>query len=114
MALQLGLLHEALKAAGAGDDLARRASEEVAEYENRLVALDQAIGRLRAYADQQFTQTRAELSALRAYVDQQFAQARAELSALRAYVDHRFNLLSWMVGVNSALVLAVFVKLFVH
>ena len=83
MALQLGLLHDALKAAGVG-------------------------------YDSQLTGVRFDIAGLRAHVDQQFVQLRADFGALRAYVDHRFNLLRWTIGVNSALVPAIPMKLFVH
>jgi hypothetical protein len=55
VALQLGVLHEALKAAGVGDDLARRASEEVAAYESQIAALRTDIASLRAYVEGRFS-----------------------------------------------------------
>lgn len=85
MALQLGLLHEALKEAGVSDELARRASEEVASYENQVVGL------------------RGEIAALGAYVDLQFER-----------LEGRMNLLTGMVGTLLALAITILVKLFVH
>lgn len=40
MALMLGNLHDALQAAGASPELARKAAEEVAGYENRLAKVE--------------------------------------------------------------------------
>ena len=40
MALQLGVLRDALVEAGASADSARRASEEVASYESRLAGIE--------------------------------------------------------------------------
>ncbi len=40
MALQLGALRSALVKAGAGDDLADKAAEEVAGYENRVAGIE--------------------------------------------------------------------------
>ena len=40
MALQLGALREALIDAGAGEDKANKAAEEVATYETRLASID--------------------------------------------------------------------------
>jgi hypothetical protein len=40
MALQLGALRDALLDAGASEDKARRAAEELAGYESRLAAID--------------------------------------------------------------------------
>lgn len=44
MALQLGALREALIEAGASEEKARLASEEVATYENRLASIDSRLG----------------------------------------------------------------------
>lgn len=40
MALMLGALHQALIGAGASDDEARKAAEEVAGFENRLAKVE--------------------------------------------------------------------------
>jgi hypothetical protein len=96
MALQLGNLRDALKEAGASDESARQAAEEVAAYENRLIVIDQRISELRAYVD-------LRISELRAYVDQRFTA-----------IDGRLNLLTWMAGTSLALDVAIIIKLFVH
>ena len=40
MSLMISGLYDALKSAGAGDDLARKAAQEVASYDNRLTVLE--------------------------------------------------------------------------
>lgn len=96
MALQLGLLHEALKEAGVSEELARRASEEVAAYENQIAGL------------------RSDIASLRAYVDQQFAALRAYIDLHLERVAGRLNLHSWMLGSLLAVALAILAKLLVH
>lgn len=48
MALQLGAMRDALRQAGASDELARAAAEEVAAYENRLVGIERQLVELTA------------------------------------------------------------------
>lgn len=84
MAVMMGNLYSALKQAGADDENARRAAEEVAAYENR-------IGDLK-------TELKAELASLR----MEFASVRGELS-----------LLKWMIGFNLAMTVALVVRLFI-
>lgn len=67
MAIMMRDLYRALVAAGASEDEAGRASEEVAGFNNRLSDL-----------------------------------------------ESRVALVQWMIGVNIALTIAVFVKLFIH
>jgi hypothetical protein len=85
MALQLGNLRDALKEAGASDEMAKKAAEEVAAYENRLVAIEQ------------------QLAALRSYVDLQFAAIRSDIC-----------LLQWITGTILIFQIAIFLKLFIH
>ena len=85
MALQLGNLRDALREAGASEDSARSAAEEVAAYENRLVAIERQIGELRAYVDLQLTAIRTDV-----------------------------RLLQWVTGPILALQPAIFIKLFIH
>ena len=40
MAMMMASRYDALRAAGAGDDSARKAAEEVAAYDNRLAKID--------------------------------------------------------------------------
>jgi hypothetical protein len=44
MALQLGALRDALIEAGASEDKASRAAEELASYENRLATIESRLG----------------------------------------------------------------------
>lgn len=46
MALQLGSLRDALREAGASEETARKAAEEVAAYENRLASLENKLNLL--------------------------------------------------------------------
>jgi len=48
MAIMLGRLHAALTAAGAPDDKAREAAEEVAQFENRLAKVQTDLAVLKA------------------------------------------------------------------
>ena len=139
MALQLGNLRDALIEAGASEEKARLAAEEVAAYEGQMTAARADIAGLRTYVDQQIAAVRADIAGLRTYVDQQIAAVRADIAGLRTYVDQqivavradiaalrsyvdlrlervegRLNLLTWMVGFVIAIQVAMFVKLFVH
>ena len=44
MALTMSGLYDALLAAGAGDDAARKAAEEVASYDNRFAKIENEVG----------------------------------------------------------------------
>ena len=48
MAMMLSKTYEALKAAGAPNDKAREAAEEIAGFENRLISIDNRLFRLEA------------------------------------------------------------------
>lgn len=100
MALQLGNLRDALIEAGASEEKARLASEEVAAYENRLVSIGKQLAELRAYVDRRFAELQAELGLVR-------AELSAELGGLR----REFRLLG---GFIIALLVPILVKLFVH
>ena len=77
MAVMMGNLYSALKQAGADEDNAKKAAEEVAGYENRIADLK--------------TEMKTE-----------FASVRGELS-----------LVKWMLGINLAMTVALFVRLFI-
>ena len=85
MALQLGALRDALKAANVPDELAGRAAEELAGYESRFDRIEREM-------DQRFNA-----------VDRRIDQLAADVRLLR-----------WMVGFVLAIQVAMFVKLFVH
>jgi len=71
MAMMMGNLYGALVKAGAGDDDARMAAEEVANFDNRVTGLE------------------------------------SRIALLDAKVDAKFAQFSWMLGVNTALILLV-------
>jgi hypothetical protein len=87
--LQLGALRDALIDAGASPETANRAAEELAGH------------------DREFGNPRADMN-------QEFAKVRADMNQEFAKVHGDINLLRWMIGVNSALTLAVLIKSFFH
>lgn len=87
MAMMLGHLYSALKAANVDDDTAQKAAEEVANYDTRVTGLEASIQRLDVNLE-------------------------ASIQRLDAKIDARFNLLSWMVGFNLAITLLVLGKSF--
>ncbi|MBY0333918.1 MAG: hypothetical protein K2X49_24945 [Acetobacteraceae bacterium] len=130
MALQLGALRDALREAGASDELARKASEEVAGYEHRFSGIEQKIEALDRKMDQRFAAVDAKMdqrfAAVDAKMDQRFAAVDAKMDQRFALIDQRFavvntrfaeahgriNLLTWMVTFNLALTALVLGKLF--
>jgi hypothetical protein len=82
MAVMMGSLYAALVKAGAGEDEAKRAAEEVANFELRLNTLESKIDRLDSKFDSRF-------------------------QAVEARFDAKFTLLSWMIGTNMAITLGV-------
>jgi hypothetical protein len=92
MAIMLAKTYAALKAAGAPEDEAIGAAEELADYENRLVSID---GRLLTIE--------ARLTTLENVV----AQFRMEVNARFSDVGARFTVLTWAVGINAAATIAI-------
>jgi hypothetical protein len=87
MGLMLGNLYAALRAANVEEEIARSAAEEVAGFETRLAVMENKID---------------QLDAKLSHVEER----------LNTKIDSRFNLLSWMVGTNTALMFIVLGKLF--
>ena len=83
MAVMMGNLYSALKQAGADEENAKKAAEEVAGFESRIFDLK--------------TELKTEMAALKTEI----AAIRGELAPLR-----------WMVGFNLALAAAIAVRLF--
>lgn len=83
MALQLGALRDALIDAGASEEKAQRAAEELAAYQS------------------EFTALRDDMRDGFGKVDQEFATVRGDI-----------NLLRWMIGANFALTLAILASIF--
>jgi hypothetical protein len=85
MSLMLGKLFDALREAGAPDQSARAAAEEVAEYENRLLGIE------------------SKLVGIEARI--------LILEGRLGSVDSRLALMTWAMGINVAVTLAVLAKL---
>lgn len=85
MATTLANTYNVFKAAGVPEAEAQAAAEELAGYENRLGA----VGR-------QLENLRIELNSL-----------RAELNSFKAEVTARLSVLTWAIGINAVLSVAV-------
>ncbi len=125
MTIMLGKMYAALKAAGAPDDEARAAAEEVGDLHDQ-------IGGLRDAMHELHTDLKGELRGLRADVRYEFGEmrndVRTELSELRgnfrgelagvrsevAYLRGRFDVLIWAVGINGAATIAILGVLLRH
>jgi hypothetical protein len=92
MALQLGALREALLDAGAQPAKAERAAEEVAGYETRFGGIEARLGRIEGRLDG---------------MDARLGGMDAKMSGM----DSRLGLMTWVIGINMALTLAVLAKL---
>ena len=55
MALMVGSLYDVLRSVNVDDDKARRAAEEVADFQRQIAAMDASIGRLEQKAEGRFT-----------------------------------------------------------
>jgi hypothetical protein len=125
MTIMLGKIYAALKAAGAPDDEARAAAEEVG-------GLHDQFGGLRNAMTELHTDLKGELRGLRGDVRTAFAEmrndVRTELSELRGdfrgelsgmrtevgYLRGRFDVLIWAVGINAAATIAILGVLLRH
>jgi hypothetical protein len=92
MAIMLAKTYAAFKAAGAPEDEAIGAAEELADYENRLVSIDSRL-----------VMIEARLTTLENVV----AQFRMEVNARFSDVGARFTTLTWAVGINAAATIAI-------
>jgi hypothetical protein len=84
MATMIPELYDALKAAGAPDDKARKAAEVVAGYENQFVSI------------------RADIASLRSELSERINAVRSELSDRITVVEGKLVLVQWMLGFNLA------------
>jgi hypothetical protein len=91
MAIMLAKTYAAFKAAGAPEDEAIGAAEELADYD-RLVSIDSRLVTIEA-----------RLTTLENVV----AQFRMEVNARFSDVVARFTLLTWAVGINAAATIAI-------
>jgi septal ring factor EnvC (AmiA/AmiB activator) len=92
MAIMLAKRYAALKAAGAPEEDAVAAAEELAEYENRLTLIDNRL----AAMEGRLAAVEARVSGL----ENALGQFRADASA-------RFTMLTWAVGINAAATIAI-------
>jgi phage shock protein A len=92
MAIMLAKTYQALKAAGAPEDDAVAAAEELAGYENRLASIDNRL---------------AMLEGRLAAVEARVTNLEHGLTQFRADVNARFTKLTWSVGINAAATIAI-------
>ena len=99
MAIMLAKTYHALKAAGAPEEDAIAAAEELADYENRLTSIDHRLSiietRLEAL-ENGLVQFRAEVNARFSDIGSRFSD-----------VGSRFTMLTWAVGINAAATIAI-------
>ena len=99
MAIMLAKTSHALKAAGAPEDDAIAAAEELAEYENRLTSIDNRLSTIEA----RLTDLENGLAQFRAEVNARFSDVASRFSD----VGSRFTMLTWAVGINAAATFAI-------
>jgi hypothetical protein len=92
MPLMLSKTYDALLSAGAPDDKAREAAEELADYEARLASFDARLDRAFVGID----------------------TLGRELANFRAEVKARFSVLTWAIGINAAATIAILGVLLHH
>jgi hypothetical protein len=85
MAIMLAKTYAAFKAAGAPEDDAIAAAEELADYENRLTSIDNRLS----------------------IIEARVTNVENGLTQFRADVNARFTMLTWAVGINAAATIAV-------
>ena len=84
----LSKTYDALISAGAPDDKAREAAEELADYENRLSSIDNKL----------------------AVIDRRFIAIEGRLAAL----EGKLNVVIWAIGINAAATIAILGVLLRH
>ena len=99
MAIMLAKTYAAFKAAGAPEDDAVAAAEELADYENRLTSIDNRL----SIMDGRFEAIEARLTNL----ENGLNQFRADVNARFSDVASRFTMLTWAVGINAAATIAI-------
>ena len=112
MALQLGAVLSAFRAANVPDDVAQRAAEESAGYENRFHDLD---GRLAAgFADMrlEFGSAEQRFNQLDAKVEQRFTKLDSKIGQVSLSGRSETSLLRWMIKFNLGLSLLMLGRMF--
>jgi len=102
MAIMLAKTYHALKAAGAPEDDAIAAAEELAEYENRLASIDNRLSIIEVRL--------TDLAQFRAEVNARFSHINARFSDINGRfwdIGSRFTRLTWAVGINAAATIAI-------
>ena len=92
MAIMLGKTYAAFKAAGAPEDMAQAAAEELADYETRLASIENCL----ATIDGRLVAVDARLTSL----ESRFVQFSSD-------VGSRFTMLTWAVRINAAATIAI-------
>ncbi|MBV9200286.1 MAG: hypothetical protein JO320_08290 [Alphaproteobacteria bacterium] len=99
MAIMLAKTYAAFKAAGAPEEDAIGAAEELADYENRLISIDSRLSTIEA----RLTTLESGVAQFRAEVNARFSDVNARFSDVGA----RFTMLTWAVGINAAATIAI-------
>ena len=92
MAIMLAKTYAAFKAAGAPEDDAVAAAEELADYENRLTSIDNRLSIIEARVTN---------------LENGLSQFRADVNARFSDVASRFTMLTWAVRINAAATIAI-------
>jgi hypothetical protein len=95
MPIMLSKTYDALISAGAPEDKAREAVEELADYENRLSSIDSQLAVMNGY----FAATEGRFEV----IDGRFARINARFSAL----EGKLSVVIWAVGINAATTIAI-------
>ncbi|MGA9865176.1 MAG: hypothetical protein WBQ75_01910 [Acetobacteraceae bacterium] len=111
MALQLGALRDALIDAGARPEMAGKAAEELAAYDDQFEELRRENRGEFGKVQDQFTKVQEQF----AKVQEQFAHLDIRLSRFAERVEGQFARIHWMMGTLIVLVAAVLGRLlFIH
>jgi hypothetical protein len=92
MAIMLAKTYNAFKAAGVPEAEAQAAAEELAGYDNRLGAVENRLAAVENHLD----------------------SLRAELNSFKAEVTGRLSVLTWAIGINAVLTVAILGVLLRH
>ena len=102
MAIMLAKTYAALKAAGAPEDAAQAAAEELADYQNRFSSVDHQLAVLSGRIDAVETRISGVESRL-GVVESRLVGVEAKLAALTG----KMTVLTWAVGINAAATIAI-------
>jgi DNA repair exonuclease SbcCD ATPase subunit len=115
MALQLGALRDALIDAGAKPEIAGKAAEELAAYDDQFEALERVISERFAEADRRAGARSAEVDQRFAGLDTRLARLEERMDGRFGQLDERFQRVYWMLGVVIVLLAGVLGRLlFIH